>query len=280
MITTGAGENSGADASPPPGAVSGSASVRRAEPPPDPLPGSLPEPGPVAAAGPASATAPTSAPVPATALTAAPTRKAPHMLKADALGPLRPPAPRSPLADIPVTDLGALDLAALRTLRRDAQQEEADLSYLRRMLHGRIDILRAEVERRGGAPAPAGPTTSAGPAVAVAAVNGPVVDRLSEILRDGPSRVRSSARHVTLGTPLTERGRALAEEMLSEVELSDLGARTDTELLDAMARLARHEQPISRRRLSLQHTVDGCSAEITRRYRDGEAHVDDLLSEG
>jgi hypothetical protein len=192
------------------------------------------------------------------------------MLKADALGPLRPPAPRGPLADTTAPDLAALDLAALRTLRREAQQEEADLSYLRRMLHGRIDILQAELGRRaepsGAAPA------------ADASDDAEVVGRLSEILTDGPSRVRSSARHVTLGTPLTERVRALAEEMLSEVELSDLDARTDPELHDAMARLARHEQQVSRRRQTLHQTVDGCSAEITRRYRDGEARIDDLLT--
>ncbi|WP_093788015.1 RsiG family protein [Actinacidiphila guanduensis] len=186
------------------------------------------------------------------------------MLKADATGPLRPPAPRSPLADPPVPDFGALGLDALRALRRDAQREEADLSYLRRMLHGRIDILQAELRRRDGAAEP-----SQGPAV---------VDRLSEILTDGPAPVRSSARHVTLGTPLTEGVRGLAEEMLSEVELSDLAARTDPELRAAMARLARHEQQVSRRRHVLQHTVDACSAEITRRYREGEAHVEDLLS--
>jgi hypothetical protein len=162
-------------------------------------------------------------------------------------------------------ELGALDLAALRTLRRDAQQEEADLSYLRRMLHGRIDILHAELRRRGGPDA-------------AAVVNAPVVDRLSEILTDGPSLVRS-ARHVTLGTPLTEPVRLLAEEMLSEVELSDLGARTDPELFAALGRLLRYEQQVSRRRQALQHTVDGSSAEITRRYREGEAHVDDLLAE-
>jgi hypothetical protein len=207
------------------------------------------------------------------------------MLKADALGPLRPPAPRSPLADPAAPDLAALDLAALRTVRRDARQEEADLSYLRRMLHGRIDILRAELGRRAeprtevpedGADAA---QDGSGGAAAAAPDDAEVVGRLSEILTDGPSRVRSSARHVTLGTPLTERVRALAEEMLSEVELSDLGARTDPELHDAMARLARHEQQVSRRRQTLQQTVDGCSAEITRRYRDGEAHVDDLLTD-
>ncbi|MEW1863116.1 ABC transporter permease [Streptomyces sp. NBC_00669] len=218
------------------------------------------------------------------------------MLKADATGPLRPPAPRGPLADPPAPDLGGMDLAALRTLRREAQREEADLSYLRRMLHGRIDILRAELARRGGPEAPAadaeegaaggggsaGGRSAGGRAAAggVAGAGGPVVDRLSEILADGPSRVRSSARHVTLGTPLTERVRLLAEEMLSEVELSDLDARTDPELHAAMARLAGHEQQVSRRRHTLQQTVDGCSAEITRRYRAGEAHVEDLLAEG
>lgn len=200
-----------------------------------------------------------------TAVPTAPTTKGHRMLKADAPGPPRPPAPRSPLADTPAPDLGALALGALRALRRDAQQEEADLSYLRRMLHGRIDILQAEQRRRA---APDRPVPDA-----------PVLDRLSEILTDGPSRVRSSARHVTLGTPLTERVRQLAEDMLAEVELSDLDARTDAELDAAMGRLVRNEQQVSRRRQTLQHTVDGCSAEITRRYRAGEAHVDDLLSD-
>jgi hypothetical protein len=107
----------------------------------------------------------------------------------------------------------------------------------------------------------------------------PVLDRLPEILADGPAQVRSSARHVTLGTPLTARVRRLAEEILAEVELSDLAARTDPELHAAKSRLARHEQQVSARRHRLQRTVDECSAEITRRYRAGEARVDDLLSE-
>ncbi|SFF69100.1 hypothetical protein SAMN05216251_12497 [Actinacidiphila alni] len=210
------------------------------------------------------------------------------MLKADGpgplgpRGPLRPPAPRGPLAEPSAPDLGALDLGALRALRRDAQQEEADLSYLRRMLHGRIDILQAERARRGGPGAQDGDTASAaaGTRAPDAPAAPPVLDRLSEILTDGPSRVRSSARHVTLGTPLTERVRQLAEDMLAEVELSDLDARTDRELDEAMGRLVRNEQQVSRRRQALQQTVDGCSAEITRRYREGEASVDDLLSDG
>ncbi|MFF5501443.1 ABC transporter substrate-binding protein [Streptomyces roseolus] len=159
----------------------------------------------------------------------------------------------------PVLDLGGLRLAELRALRRDAQSDEADLSYVRRMLQGRIDILRAELARRTDPEAP-------------------VLDRLSEILADVPSRHRSSARHVTLSTPRGEEYRRLAAEMLSEVELSDLTARTDEELHAAMGRLAGYEQQISQRRQSLQRTADDCGVEIARRYREGEAQVDDLLA--
>ncbi|MER7958517.1 MULTISPECIES: RsiG family protein [unclassified Streptomyces] len=175
---------------------------------------------------------------------------------------VRPPVQRTSEPALPERrqpDIAALRLPELRALRRDAQGDEADLSYVRRMLQGRIDILRAELARRTDP-------------------ESPVLDRLSEILADVPSRRGSSARHVTLSTPRSEEYRRLAAEMLSEVELSDLGARTDDELHTAMGRLAGYEQQISRRRQDLQRTADDCSAEITRRYREGEAQVDDLLA--
>ncbi|MEU9730888.1 aerial mycelium formation protein [Streptomyces sp. NPDC048002] len=181
-------------------------------------------------------------------------------------GPLRPPVQRTATeqsarlpAGPPEHDLALLNLPELRTVRRDAQRDEADLSYVRRLLQGRIDILRAELARRS----PLGAAS--------------VVERLAEILRDAPARHRSSARHVTLGTPHSEEYRRLAAEMLAEVELSDLGARTDAELNEAMGRLVRYEQQVSLRRQRLQRTADDCSAEIARRYREGEAQVDDLL---
>jgi hypothetical protein len=182
----------------------------------------------------------------------------------------RPPTQRTdspPLpSDAPEHDLTALSLPELRTLRRAAQRDEADLSYVRRLLQGRIDILRAELKRR----------TPVAASVAVPA-QASVVERLAEILRDAPARYRSSARHLTLGTPQSEEYRRLAAEMLAEVELSDLDARTDLELNTAMVRLVRYEQQVSRRRQRLQRTADECSAEIARRYREGEAQVDDLL---
>ncbi|MBL3668805.1 aerial mycelium formation protein [Streptomyces sp. M2CJ-2] len=199
----------------------------------------------------------------------------------------RPPAQRtdSPTLEpdpAPEPELIARSLPDLRALRRDAQRDEADLSYVRRLLQGRIDILRAELARRtpvdGSAGAGADPGTSGGGTVPVVApVEASVVERLPEILRDTPARHRSSARHVTLGTPRSEESRRLAAEMLAEVELSDLGARTDGELRAAMGRLVRYEEQVSRRRQGLQRTADDCGAEIARRYREGEAQVDDLL---
>lgn len=173
----------------------------------------------------------------------------------------RPPLQRldSPLSETAGPDLVGLGLPALRTLRRDAQRDEADLSYVRRLVQGRIDILRAELARRTGRAAP-------------------LVESLPQILTDQPARYRSSARHVTLGTPHSEEYGQLATDVLAEVSLSDLDARTDDELHAAMGRLVQCEHHVSRRRQQLQRTADGCSAEIARRYREGEAQVDDLLA--
>jgi hypothetical protein len=228
-------------------------------------------------------------------------------------GEHRPPVQRtdSPLPpEPPEPDLSALSLPELRTLRREAQRDEADLSYVRRLLQGRIDILRAELTRRGGTAVREGGTAAseggtaareggtAEPGSGIAAPEGGTapqengtteretgtltpqdgfVRRLTAILTDAPAAQRSSARHVTVGTPRSERYRRLAAEMLGEVGLSDPEARTDEELTAGLARLARHERKISRSRRTLQRTTDHCTEEIARRYRDGEAQVEDLL---
>ncbi len=45
-------------------------------------------------------------------------------------------------------DLGALTDAELKGLIRELTDEETDISYRRRILHGKIDILRAELVNR------------------------------------------------------------------------------------------------------------------------------------
>ncbi|MFJ9777259.1 ABC transporter substrate-binding protein [Kitasatospora sp. NPDC101157] len=179
-------------------------------------------------------------------------------------------------------DLERLGLDQLRILRRETMEQEADLSYLRRLLHGRMDILRAELDRRPGGgpalPARAGGRGSGAPAVGGES-GGDLLDRLPAILSDAPSTVRRSARHVTLGPPRTQESQLEADALMGDVQLADLAAHPAEELLAALERLRAHEREVSGRRQRLLRTADGCNAEITRRYRDGEARVDDLLSE-
>ncbi|WP_395294834.1 ABC transporter substrate-binding protein [Kitasatospora hibisci] len=194
-------------------------------------------------------------------------------------GPPAGRAPGEPSAGGPAAgpagepDLEGLGLDQLRTLRRQTLEQEADLSYLRRLLHGRMDILRAELDRRPGA-------SVLVPAGSEGAPAGALLDRLPAILTDAPSTVRRSARHVTLGPPRGLQSQVEADALMGDVQLADLAAHPAEELLAALDRLRAHEREVSGRRQLLLRTADGCSAEITRRYRDGEARVDDLLAGG
>ncbi len=48
----------------------------------------------------------------------------------------------------PLPDLGSLSDAELKQLIRDLIREEREVSFRRRILHGKIDILRAELVAR------------------------------------------------------------------------------------------------------------------------------------
>jgi hypothetical protein len=155
-----------------------------------------------------------------------------------------------------------LPLVEVRELRGEAEQEEVDLSYLRRMIQGRLDILRAELNRRDG-------TTT-----------GSLVDGLAAILADEPrGPARGLGRHTTVEPSRADSHRRYVEALVANVDLSDVSARSTDELAHAMRTLSEEEQGISSKRRLVQQAMDACSAEITRRYRDGEADVDALLSE-
>ena len=48
----------------------------------------------------------------------------------------------------PLPDLGSLSESELKSLIDDLEQQEHEVSYQRRLLHGKIDILRAELVAR------------------------------------------------------------------------------------------------------------------------------------
>jgi hypothetical protein len=166
------------------------------------------------------------------------------------------------LAEDYLSGLGELPLSDVRELRHEAEQEEVDLSYIRRMVQGRLDVIRAELNRREGNG------------------SGNLVEDLAEILADEPrGPARGLGRHVTVEPSRADSHRRYVEALVADVDLSDVANRTADELAHAMHTLSEEEQSLSAKRRQVQQVMDACSAEITRRYRDGEADVDTLLGE-
>ncbi|RKS79988.1 hypothetical protein CLV35_0406 [Motilibacter peucedani] len=167
-------------------------------------------------------------------------------------------------------NLAERDLDEVRTLRREAEQEESDLSYVRRLLQGRLDILRAEQTRRatGGEPIDEGSEED-------------FVARLARTLADsGPRADQSHARLPHVDPSRIGETRRRVEQLAAEVGFSDLGALSDDEIASAVSRLRAFEDEVSHSRRDVQTVVDACTAEIGRRYKEGVAHVEDLLGRG
>jgi len=167
------------------------------------------------------------------------------------------------LAEDYLTGLGSAPLEDVRSLRDEAEQEEVDLSYIRRLIQGRMDIVRAELNRRDGHGS-----------------SGTLVEGLAQTLADEPrAPARGLGRHTSVEPSRVDSHRRYVEALVADVDLSDTAARTSGQLAHAMRVLAGEEQVLSGKRREVQTVMDACSAEMTRRYRDGEADVAQLLAD-
>ena len=79
-----------------------------------------------------------------------------------------------------------------------------------------------------------------------------------------PSRAEAHRRHV--------------EALISDVDLSNVGALSDDKLTQALATYLDEEGSVSQRRRQVQVVVDLLNDEIANRYRRRAASVDDLLN--
>jgi len=165
------------------------------------------------------------------------------------------------LSDGYLDGLADLPLSEVRVLRNEAEQEEADLSYLRRLLQGRVDIIKAELARRRG---------ELGESVSI-------IDELPRILADERSPARGLGRHAVIEPSRVEEHRRLVERLVADSDLSALAGRTADQLEETLVRFGDHEREISEQRRAVQTVMDACASEITRRYREGEADVSALL---
>jgi hypothetical protein len=166
------------------------------------------------------------------------------------------------LAEDFLSGIGERSLDDVRAMRADAEQEETDLSYLRRLLQGRLDILQAEVDRRAGR----------GP-------GGSLLEALPGILADegGPTSPHGMGRHVTVEPSRVDSHRRYVEALVADTDLSNPGGHDDAALARLVDVLEREEAEVSAKRRAVQAVMDACTAELTRRYRDGDASVSDLL---
>lgn len=157
--------------------------------------------------------------------------------------------------------LTTMPITEVRALRSEAEQEEADLSYLRRLLQGRVDIIRAELARRRGE----------------LAESASIIEQLPHILADERGPARGLGRHVVREPSPVEDHRRLVERLVADSDLSALAGRTADQLEQTLLRFGEHERDISDQRRAVQAVMDACAAELARRYRDGEADVSALL---
>jgi hypothetical protein len=148
--------------------------------------------------------------------------------------------------------IDALSLDDVRARRDECLAEREYLSYLRRLLHGRLEILRAEVEAR-----------AAGTEI-------PLVDRLAAILGSdtpiGPSRGEA----LRLGLPEDEmnNARRRVERLMSSSAFSDPETMDDETLQRAIGALAEDEHEVSAARRKVMDLHDTFQEEIKRRYKD------------
>jgi hypothetical protein len=158
-----------------------------------------------------------------------------------------------------------LPLDELRAKRREAQLVDDALSYLRRLVQGRLEIVEAELGRRdAGLP----PSTV-----------DELVRTLSETLGDHDQRSAGARRTpVRFDAPEDPSLTAELDAVLDPAELGGLAERSDTDLALRLAGLSDLERTVSGRRRQVLDVLDALGAELARRYGSGEASVDSLLS--
>jgi hypothetical protein len=167
-------------------------------------------------------------------------------------------------ADDPTAALTSLPIDQLRARRSQRKSDGDSASYLRRLVQGRLDIVRHEVTRRDAGEAAASLSDL------VAALPETLGNRVVGSGPGRPSRFQLMGDDPALVAELDAVCGPSTLAHLPELDLTELHR-----LADALAEL---EAVVSVRRRQIFVELDVLSHELTRRYRTGEASIDDLLA--
>ncbi len=155
--------------------------------------------------------------------------------------------------------LADLDLNEVRRRRDTAEDVEAQISYYRRLLHGRMDLLDFEMRRRTGEE------------------QRTILEALPEILANGMILgSEPNLKHIETMPPLPSMtGRRLIDKIMDDGVLASLPELTDDEIIEAIERLRDVETQLSGQRRRLHQVIDVLQDEMVSRYRtqQGEASV-------
>jgi hypothetical protein len=179
------------------------------------------------------------------------------------------PSPADDSSRIPKsTDLdgiGTWSLADIRSKRTESQHAEQALSYLRKLIQGRLDIVHTYLEHPGSD---------------ALRDLGTLVNDLPGILSSGPGRPSGGGHLPQLLSPDTEEADLTAEldAILGANEIGTLADMDIDQLTDIAGRLEVLEKRVSADRRALHERIDALQAELVDRHKTGRASVDGLLS--
>ncbi len=156
-----------------------------------------------------------------------------------------------------LADIDEASLEELRQRRESAEDVETQISYYRRLLHGRVDLLNFEMRRRNGQESRT------------------LIEALPEILAAGMTLGgEPNLRHIDTMPPLpATTGRRLIDKIMDDGILTQLPELSSEELSEAIERLQEVESELSAQRRQLHTVIDALQDEIIARYRSqqGEA---------
>lgn len=161
-------------------------------------------------------------------------------------------------------DLATRPMPELRAMRSACGQIEAQLSFARRLVQGRLDIVEAErVRRSKGLPA-------SNLAELVAALPAMMAGKLQSTGNVYRSRDVGDHEDPALEIRL--------DQILDAGSLAALPLSTDAQLAVVADRLGAFERQVSAQRRLALAAFDTLSGEVIRRFRDGEVSVDSVLN--
>jgi hypothetical protein len=156
-----------------------------------------------------------------------------------------------------VGDLGGLSTDEVRGRRDDALAAREYLSYLRRLVQARIDMLQAERARRSEGGDGEG-----------------LIDRVATALAEGP-KGGSRGEALTVGPTQQDMDQAerRADAAMGEASLSALRDLDEHTIERAIEGLRDEERTVSERRAEVIRVHDRLQDELKRRYREDPSQI-------